>query len=142
MLNHELKRLSTKMPAATILISPWLDLSLNETAYSPGQYTDFVAIIPGNRAVVYAFIPEHMSMTNPLVSPLYSDQAGLGPQLIFAADTEGLLNDSRAFHQKCIAANVQAKLVIGRGQMHTYALVKYPLTPLTCLHIDYAREAS
>jgi monoterpene epsilon-lactone hydrolase len=57
---------------------------------------------------------------NPLASPLYGDLHGLPPIRIHVGDDEVLLDDSRRYVERAIAAGVDAKLDVWMGMPHGF----------------------
>ena len=57
---------------------------------------------------------------NPLVSPLYADLTGLPPIRIHVGDDEVLLDDSRRYLERALAAGVDAELDIWMGMPHGF----------------------
>ena len=60
------------------------------------------------------------SPTNPLISPLYGDLAGLPPLLIHVGDYEILRDDSTRFAAKARAAGVDVTLRVWDGMWHVF----------------------
>jgi epsilon-lactone hydrolase len=60
---------------------------------------------------------------HPYISPLFGDLRGLPPLLIAVGDEEGGLDDSVRFADKAKAVGVDARLVVGKGQIHCYPLL-------------------
>ena len=122
----ELKRLNLPQPAATILISPWIDMALK--AYrggNPAVESDYFLV--ANKAVpalVSLFIGDR-SPDSPDVNPLYcrlEELKGLSPQLIFAGGAEFARYDSEKWAEMCHNAGVYCKLTIEWAQLHIYAV--------------------
>ncbi|KAF5640798.1 hypothetical protein F52700_3509 [Fusarium sp. NRRL 52700] len=122
----ELLRLGLPQPAATILISPWIDMSL--TAYrggNPAVETDY--FIVANEAVprLARLFAGDFALDSPEVNPLSRQPEeihGLCPQLILAGGAEFALYDSKAWAQLCAAAKVRQQLHVEWGHLHIYAL--------------------
>jgi acetyl esterase/lipase len=55
---------------------------------------------------------------NPLASPLYGDLTGLPPIRVHVGDNEVLLDDSRRYVERAVAAGVDAKLDLWMGMPH------------------------
>jgi acetyl esterase/lipase len=58
---------------------------------------------------------------NALASPLFGDLAGLPPVRVHVGDDEVLLDDSRRYVERAIAASVDAKLDVWMGMPHGFA---------------------
>src|SRR5207244_5779962 len=57
---------------------------------------------------------------NPLASPLCADLTGLPPIRVHVGDDEVLLDDSRRYVERAVAAGVDAKLDIWMGMPHGF----------------------
>jgi acetyl esterase/lipase len=57
---------------------------------------------------------------NPLASPLYADLSGLPPVRVQVGDDEVLLDDSRRYVERAVAAGVDANLDIWMGMPHGF----------------------
>ncbi|KAH7064051.1 Alpha/Beta hydrolase protein [Paraphoma chrysanthemicola] len=113
-------------PAGSILISPWMDMSLS--AYEGGNQavmSDF--LVTANTAVpvmTNAFLGG-FSGSDPEVNPLYQPTElirSLNPQLIFVGAAEFALSDSKHWAQRCQDAGIKCELHVAWGQMHVWAL--------------------
>ncbi|KAK5045787.1 hypothetical protein LTR84_008880 [Exophiala bonariae] len=121
-----LHSLHLPQPAATVLISPWLDMALS--AYeggNPAVETDYFMFaneaVPG---LVSLFIGSY-ARDSPEVNPLHRESGdinGLSPQLIFTGGAEFARRDSEMWAEKCGQADVEHKLIIEWGQLHIYAV--------------------
>ncbi|KIW98145.1 uncharacterized protein Z519_01729 [Cladophialophora bantiana CBS 173.52] len=129
----ELKGHNLPQPAATVLISPWLDM--NGKAYEGGNgavETDY--FIVANRAVpalAKLFIGD-IPADSPEVNPLYHQPEaleGLSPQLILTGGAEFARYDSEKWAELCRAAGVECKLVIEWAQLHIYAVGSKFISP-------------
>lgn len=57
---------------------------------------------------------------NPLASPLYGDLNGLPPIRVQVGDDEVLLDDSRRYVERAVAAGVDARLDVWMGMPHGF----------------------
>jgi hypothetical protein len=57
---------------------------------------------------------------NPLASPLYGDLKGLPPVRVHVGDDEVLLEDSRRYVERAVAAGADAKLDVWMGMPHVF----------------------
>ena len=110
------------LPAGAHLISPWTDLAgTGESMRTRAAADPFIdpAQSP-NAAARYA---GGADLTNPLVSPLYADLAGLPPLLIHVGDAEVLLDDSTRLAERAIVAGVPVELQIWDGAFHVFQML-------------------
>jgi acetyl esterase/lipase len=114
------KRTKMPLPVSLVLISPWLDLTLNETLESPAIATDFlINFKSANPGIVQALLPAGFQPGDPQVSPLFDNLSSLPPQLVFAGTAEVLLPDAVSWVERSRAANNKVVFVRGQGEMHT-----------------------
>ena len=59
---------------------------------------------------------------NSLCSPLFGDLTGLPPSLLFVGGDEVMLDDTRALHEKLLAAGCRSSLYIAPERWHAYVL--------------------
>jgi monoterpene epsilon-lactone hydrolase len=98
----KLKELGAPQPAALLVMSGWLDLTLEELERSAQWYVG-----NGDRR-------------DPLVSPVFADLSGLPPMLIQAAGNDQLLDDSVMLAERARAAGVTVTLSIAPDMWHVY----------------------
>jgi acetyl esterase/lipase len=97
-----------ELPAALVLLSPWVDLVSSKEYAKP-----------------YA---GDADPANPLISPLYANLHGLPPTLIQAGGAEFLLWDSQQLNEKMEAAKVDVRFSVYKGMNHVFQAFA-PLVP-------------
>ena len=110
------------LPAATLLLSPWVDMEVSgETALSnAGKDALF------NKPWVQQMAGDFLGGTSPRdpqASPLYADLTGFGPVYIQVGDQELLLDDSRRLAGHAERAGVGVRLDIFPDQQHTFQMM-------------------
>ncbi|EXJ66286.1 uncharacterized protein A1O5_10438 [Cladophialophora psammophila CBS 110553] len=122
----ELGRLNLPQPAATVLISPWVDMTLKaHRGGNPAVESDY--FLMANKAVpalVQLFIGDRPP-DSPDVNPLCrqpEELKDLSPQLIFTGGAEFARTDSEKWAELCQKAGVEHKLIIEWAQLHVYAV--------------------
>jgi acetyl esterase/lipase len=122
-----LKDAGESLPAATVLLSPWTDLT--GSGDSMQTRVDLDPMIPPDpahhAAVAYA---GDTPLTDPLVSPLFGDLSGLPPMLIHVGDYEVLLDDSTRLAEKAKAAGVDVTLEVWPEMIHVWQFFA-PMVP-------------
>ncbi|HEY0735455.1 MAG TPA: alpha/beta hydrolase [Herpetosiphonaceae bacterium] len=119
------------LPAAAAVLSPWTDLKCSGDSYARRD-----PLAPdGSWAVYSAYYAGDHDLTDPLISPLYGDLAGLPPLLIYVGEDEAMLDDSVRFAKKAQAAGVDIRLHVGRGMVHCYPALS-PLFPEATAALD------
>ncbi|MBN1559372.1 alpha/beta hydrolase [candidate division KSB1 bacterium] len=109
------------LPAATVAISPWTDLTCASESYSTKNK---VSAAPLNSWHVFSTYYAGTHAKNlPLISPLFGDLAGLGPIFINAAVDDELYQDGEKFYLKAKNAGVDITFRAGVGMLHCYPLL-------------------
>ncbi len=107
------------LPAASVLLSPWVDLA-GEGASFEGKAAQDPALTPaGLRASALHYLGG-ADAKNPLASPLYSDLSGLPPLLIQVGSSEILLDDAVRLAGAAGAAGTFVKLEIWSEMIHVW----------------------
>ena len=92
------------LPAAGVVMSPWLDLlCTGESAYTLAKKDPMLSVKSGK---IYADLYAKGNLEHPHVSPLYTDPKGLPPIYIQVSSSETLLDDSLRFGVKAKNAGV------------------------------------
>lgn len=107
----------------TILISPSLDLSMTNPEMDIVQPSDPWLGKPGARVLIDLWRGD-LPLSDPRVSPLTADFAGLGPLTVFCGTRDILVPDTRILVEKARAAGVAVDYEERDGLVHVY-----PLTP-------------
>ncbi|MCI0516764.1 MAG: alpha/beta hydrolase [Woeseiaceae bacterium] len=114
-----LKNSGDPLPAAAVLLSPWVDLAAKgETLktragvdpwFDPDNMPEMVRRYCGNR-----------DPKAPLISPLYGDLSGLPPLLIQVGDHEILLSDSTRLAERVTKTGGSATLQVWPEMWHVF----------------------
>ncbi len=101
------------VPQGAVVLSPVTDLALTGESFKTRAEADrFV------RAQAAGLVRSYLGESdpkNPLASPLYGDLVDLPPVRIHVGDDEVLLEDSRRYVERAVAAGVDAKLGVWMG---------------------------
>jgi len=121
-----LKEKNMPQPVAAVAISPWTDLSCSGESY---RTKNKVSVAPLNSWTVFSkyYIGDNQA-TNPLISPLFGDLAGLPPILLNSGTDDELYDDGEQFYQKAKSAGVDITFRPGPGMVHCYPLLA-PMFP-------------
>ncbi|MCL4833216.1 MAG: alpha/beta hydrolase [Caldilineaceae bacterium] len=107
------------LPAAAFVLSPWTDLAATgnslRTRARHDPWFEPEGVLP-----TAAYYVGDGDATNPLISPLYGDLAGLPPLLIHVGDYEILLDDSTRLAEKARAAGMDVTLRVWDGMWHVF----------------------
>jgi monoterpene epsilon-lactone hydrolase len=114
-----LKKRDIQLPAAAVLVSAWLDLSLSGESYQSRAHVDPLTSRQELQDAVSLYIGDR-DPREPFISPLFADLASLPPLLIQVGDHEVLLSDSVAFAEKAAHSNVEVELQVWEGMWHVF----------------------
>ncbi|HIL05282.1 MAG TPA: alpha/beta hydrolase [Acidimicrobiia bacterium] len=108
-----------ELPAAAMMISPWLDMSFTGESMLTNEGHDSSISPIGMPRIRELFLGD-ASIDDPLASPLEANLEGLPPLLIQVGDEEVLLSDSERFAEKAIAAGVDVELRVWPEMFHVW----------------------
>jgi len=112
-----LKRDREPLPAATVILCPWLDL----TERTPSTSDAPLATDEDVRRCVGAYLAGHPA-DDPIVDPLRADLAGLPPMLVQAATGDARLADAKALAGHAQGHGVDARLELFPVDAHAFQL--------------------
>ena len=112
-------------PEELILISPWVDVTM-----SNGDMADYVDLEPmlgidGLRRMGEVWA-NGLPLTDPSVSPIYGDLAGLGRVTLTTGTWEILYPDELLLAEKLKAAGTECELIVGERMIHCYPICPIP----------------
>ena len=112
-------------PERLILLSPWLDVSMDNAAMKEIEKIDPMhsMYFPKELGVLWA---GDKSVYEPMVSPLYGEQDGLGRISLFVGTREILYADILRFSALLNAKGIEHDLFIGSGLNHVYPAFPIP----------------
>jgi len=106
-------------PEGAVVFSPITDLALTGESFDTRAEADLYF----TKFQAAGLVRSYLGVTdpkNPLASPLYADLTGLPPIRIHVGDDEVLLDDSRRYVERAVAAGVDAKLDVWMGMPHGF----------------------
>jgi acetyl esterase/lipase len=106
-------------PVGAVAISPVTDLALTGESYQTRAEADPYFTKSQVAGLVASYLGE-ADPKNPLASPLYGDLSGLPPIRVHVGDDEVLLDDSRRYVERAVAAGVDAELDVWMGMPHGF----------------------
>lgn len=125
---RSVREMGLPSPAALVLISPWLDLSLSGA--SVGTVGDRDPVL--SRRWLVQGAREHaagLHVDDPRISPLFADLRTLPPTLVQVGTEEILLDDSIRFADRAYAAGVDVELQRFEGFWHDFQFFAKVLIP-------------
>jgi epsilon-lactone hydrolase len=108
-----------KSPVGAVAISPVTDLALTGESFATRAEADPYF----TKSQVAGLVASYLGRTDPknrLASPLYGDLSGLPPIRVHVGDDELLLDDSRRYVERAVAAGVDATLQVWMGMPHGF----------------------
>ncbi len=108
------------LPAATMPLSPWLDMEASGETYTTNAERDVIASRELIQDMSAMFLGENGNRQDPFANPLNADLKGLPPMYIQVGGDEVLLDDSRKLADKARQAGVEVKLDVEPEMQHVY----------------------
>ncbi|WML39417.1 alpha/beta hydrolase [Neobacillus sp. OS1-2] len=109
------------LPAAIVLLSPWVDLTSSGESYRKNEGLDPYLSLKAVREAVHMYAgkeaPDH-----PLISPVYADLSGLPPLFIQAGNHEILQSDAETLAAQARKAGVPVRMKIWQGMWHVWQI--------------------
>jgi len=108
------------LPAASIPLSPWLDMQATGSTFKSNAEKDVLVSAPIIQTMASTFLGPDGKPDDPLANPLHADLTDLPPLLIQVGADETLLDDSRALAAAARRAGVDVTLEEEPGMQHVY----------------------
>jgi len=114
-----LRDLAEPLPAAGVLISPWLDLTQSAESMTTRADDDPMVSrdVLQRMADAYVAAGDAKAAT---ASPLFADLAGLPPMLVHVGTAEVLMNDATRFDERARAAGTDVRLGVWEDMVHVW----------------------
>jgi len=106
-------------PVGAVALSPITDLTLAGASWASRTAADPYFTKEQVATLVDAYLAGH-DPVDPLASPLYAELTGLPPVRVHVGDDEVLLDDSRRYVARAVAAGVDATLDVWNGMPHGF----------------------
>lgn len=125
------------MPAAVVLLSPWVELSQAGDTQHTLEFTDAVLHYDSTLRPSAIAFAGGLKLTDPRVSPLYGDfSKGFSPSLITDGTKCIFLSTSVRLYQALEAAGQETKLDIYEGMWHDFQSTPIPETEVSLKKIS------
>lgn len=118
----QLRHAGVPMPAAAVLLSPFLDITGSGESATTRADRDPWFDIGDLHVVAGYYCPDESEWQNPLVSPVFANVAGLPPMLIQVGDDEILLSDSTRLAEKLEAEGIEVELEVWPHMWHVFQM--------------------
>jgi len=109
------------MPAAVVLLSPFLDATGSGESMQTRKDRDPLFYPEGMPFVVDQYCEPHQRRF-PQISPVFADVEGLPPMFIQVGDDEILLSDSERLADQCVAAGIEVELQVWPEMWHVFQM--------------------
>lgn len=110
---------------ATVLISPWLDISGTDPRLAEIEPSDPWLAVPGAHAAGALYRAE-LPESDPMVSPINGSLAGLGPITMFCGTRDILLADAERLVALAAASGHPLEYHQAEGMFHVYPILPMP----------------
>ncbi|MGI9238050.1 MAG: alpha/beta hydrolase [Woeseiaceae bacterium] len=117
-----LRHAGLPMPAAAVLLSPYLDVTASGESATTRADQDPWFDAKDMHIVSDNYCGADADLRNPLISPVFANVAGLPPTLIQVGDDEILLSDSTRFADKMKIAGLEVEIEIWPDMWHVFQL--------------------
>jgi monoterpene epsilon-lactone hydrolase len=114
-----LKEKGLPIPAAAVLISPWVDLAISGDSVISKAEIDPMVTKDGLIEMAEAYLGDTDPKT-PLASPLYADLVDLPPMLIHVGTSEILLDDTTRLFDRARKAGIDITLNAAEDMCHVW----------------------
>jgi len=114
-----LREAKAEMPRAAVLMAPWTDLTGSSPSYEELRALDPIITVENLRQAGLWYAGRR-DPTDPMASPLFADLTGLPPMLIHAGGDEVMVDDSRRFAERALAAGVAVECKVWPGLWHVF----------------------
>ncbi len=114
--------LGLALPKAIVLISPWLDLSMQGESYEGLASQDIFSRPAQLRAMARSYLGRDIDPRSPAASPLWGGMQGLPRILVHAGSLDITLDDSRMLEQRVRAAGGDISLKVFDGMCHHFQI--------------------
>ncbi len=112
------------MPDCAVMLSPSTDLTTSGPSWNYNAEADPM-FSPDARDLLRPIYCPDQDMTNPLLSPLFGNWAGLPPLLFHAGSTEVLLDDSVRSHDRASQAGVSSEIDVWWQMPHVFQVISW-----------------
>ncbi|WP_207431440.1 alpha/beta hydrolase [Sabulibacter ruber] len=121
---YRLREQQQPLPRKLVLMSPWLDINMSDTAYKQTADKDVMLTYEAIMGAAAKYASNH-DPRNPLISPLFGDVEGLPPTLIQIGTAEIFLSDNRTFQQRLLKARVPLQYEEYEDMFHVFQLLYF-----------------
>ena len=126
------------MPQKTVLLSPWLDITLSHPEIADFEHKELILDVDALRKCGLQYAGS-LEPKDPGVSPIYGNHSGLGAIHIWVSDHEILCPDCVLLHKKLTAAEGSSStLTVKHKLVHDWIVMPLPERDVTILEVATA----
>lgn len=112
---------NTVLPRGLMLLSPFIDLTLTSNSIRYNQKHDALLSIDFLKKAIHYYLQNcDFDPSNPRVSPLFDDLAGLPPLLIQVGSKSMLMDDAKRLKDMAVNAEVDVSYKLYTGMWHNF----------------------
>lgn len=119
-----LRELKARLPKKMILLSPWIDLTLQNPAIQMNKHEDPMMTVERLSSAASEYVGDN-DLRNPLISPMFGELENLSPILIQMGTADLLLWDCRKFYLKCLDAGIDVKYEEYPSAFHDFMMLGF-----------------
>lgn len=108
------------LPGCIVLISPWLDLSMQGDSYETRADQDIFSQPAQLKSMARTYLARQVAPEDPRVSPVFADLSGLPPVLVQAGTADITYDDSVLLAERVAAAGGQCQIQAWQGMCHHF----------------------
>ncbi len=112
--------MSANPPSGAAVLSPVTDLAMTAPTWDTRAVADPYFTRSQAEALIASYLGHGVAASSPSASPLYGEFAGLPPIRVHVGDDEVLLDDSRRYVERAVAAGVDVALDVWEGMPHGF----------------------
>jgi epsilon-lactone hydrolase len=116
------RKAEIELPAATFLMSPWVDLTAGSASYVTRADRDPIHRRSMILGMARAYLGKDGDARNPLASPLFADLRGLPPLLVQCGGREIILDDSVLLAERARTSGVETALDVREDMIHVFQM--------------------
>lgn len=120
----ELQRSGHATPSRLVLMSPWVDVTLQNPDIDLNKHEDVMMTVGRLSAAARLYVGD-ADPTDPMVSPMFGDLQDLPPTLIQMGTADLLLADCRKFFGKCREAGVDVRYEEFPDAFHDFMMLSF-----------------
>ncbi|NDJ54078.1 MAG: alpha/beta hydrolase [Chloroflexi bacterium] len=121
-LTLRLKEENQPLPAAILLASPWLDLTMSGDSIKTNAARDVILSRPALETYSVNYAATH-ALEHPLISPVFGDLKGFPPTLIMVSGDELFRSECELFAERLSEAQVDVTLQVWPAMIHDWPLM-------------------